>query len=134
MRWKVMILATSLTMSLTAALAGAVEMDFSDYDDDLMRDLDRSIKVLEPDINGKNPARVAEDAQVLLEGFKYAEDYFAKKGVAPEAVKIAQAGSVHVSDAMRAVEAKDFEGAANAAREAAHTCRSCHDAYKPAKH
>ncbi|MCR6632865.1 MAG: hypothetical protein NVV74_24030 [Magnetospirillum sp.] len=114
---------------VTAGSAHAA-LDFSDYDDDLMRSLDKTIKYFEPDIAAKNAARVSEDAELLLEGFKYSEDYFARKGGHPQAVKIAQDGQFHVEAALSAVKNKDFDSAVNSAREAARTCRNCHDIYR----
>ncbi|OBS52239.1 hypothetical protein A8B73_11595 [Methylosinus sp. 3S-1] len=111
----------------TPAFAG---LDLHDYDDDLMRDLDRTIKVFEPDITAQNAAAAKEDAAILLEGFRYTEDYFGKKGVA-DAVAISRDGSRLVDAVLRNVDKGDFDAAATAARDAPQLCKSCHDLYKP---
>jgi hypothetical protein len=106
-------------------------IDLHDYDDDLMRDLDKTIKYFEPDITAGNAQSAIDDAAVLQDGFKYTEDYFAKKGDADDAVKISREGQEALATAVRLVAANDFEAAAAAARQTAQTCRSCHDIYKP---
>jgi hypothetical protein len=106
------------------------ELDLKDYDDDLMRDLDRTIKFFEPDITAQNASAAQEDAAILLEGFRYTEDYFGKKGVA-DAVEISRDGSKLVDAVLRNVEKGDFDAAAAAARGATQVCKSCHDLYKP---
>jgi hypothetical protein len=104
-------------------------IDFHGYDDDLMRDLDKSIKYFEPDITAKNADAARDDAAVLQEGFKYTEAFFAKNG-AEDAVKISRDGSQRIADALKFVEQNDFESAAAAARETTQLCKSCHDLYK----
>lgn len=124
--------AVLLSASLLTLWAGAVHAsgDFSDYDDDLMRTLDKTIKYFEPDISAKNARGIAEDAEILMEGFKYSEEYFAKKGRAEDAVRISQQGQLHVAAAVKFVKENNYDAAVSAARDAARTCRSCHDVYK----
>ena len=55
-----------------AALAGSAyaqhrDLDLHDYDDDLMRDLDKTIKYFEPDITAGNAQGAVEDAEAFLE-------------------------------------------------------------------
>jgi hypothetical protein len=105
-------------------------LDFHDYDDDLMRDLDRTIKFFEPDITARNAQAAKEDAAILLDGFHYTEDYFGKKGV-DDAVKISRDGSKLIEAVLQSVDKGDFDAAAAAARDAPQLCKSCHDLYKP---
>jgi len=113
-----------------ACWAESAELDFKDYDDDLMRTLDRTIKYFEPDITAKNAEGATEDGEILLDGFKYTEDYFSKVNKA-DAVRISQEGSALVSLALKLVATDDFEGAAANAREAITKCKACHDIYRP---
>jgi hypothetical protein len=106
-------------------------IDLKDYDDDLMHDVDRAIKFFEPDIKGGNAENALDDAGVIRDGFKYSAGYFAKKGGAEDAVKIAQDGLALVDAAEHAIEAKDLAGAAEIARQLPVTCRACHEIYKP---
>jgi len=105
--------------------------DYRDYDDDLMRDLERTVKYFEPDITAGNADAAKEDADVLADGFRYTEDYFRKKTGAEDAVEISRKGAKLIADAKGLVEKSDFEAAAAAAREATAVCKSCHDLYKP---
>jgi hypothetical protein len=115
---------------LLLATPAAAGLDLHDYDDDLMRDLDRTIKFFEPDINAQNASAAKEDAAILLEGFRYTEDYFGKKGV-EDAVAISRDGSKLIEAVLQSVEKGDFDAAAIAARDAPQLCKSCHDLYKP---
>jgi hypothetical protein len=128
---------SALLLAILAALlinftcmAESAELDFKDYDDDLMRTLDKTIKYFEPDITAKNVDGATEDGEILLDGFKYTEDYFSKANKA-DAVQISQEGSALVNLALQLVAKDDFEGAAANAREAIAKCKACHDIYRP---
>jgi cytochrome c556 len=118
-----------LAATLSAGMAWAA-LDLSDFDDDMMRDMDDAIKDLEPVIAAKNAASAGQDAQVLQNGFKETEDYFTKKGV-DDAVKFAHDQEDRLAQVNKFLAAGDFDGAAGAAREVSHGCKTCHDAYKP---
>ena len=97
MRMKVVtLLSICVTLSCGPVIAA---IDFHGYDDDLMRDLDKTIKYFEPDITAKNADAARDDAAVLQEGFKYTEAFFAKNG-AEDAVKISREGTQRISDAL----------------------------------
>lgn len=120
-------------LALFAALSSApvaAAIDLRDYDNDLMRDLDKTIKYFEPDITAKNADAAKEDAEILLNGFKYTESYFDRRGAA-DAVEISRKGLQVVNDAMKNIEQNNFDAAAAAAREAPQLCKSCHEIYKP---
>ncbi len=105
-------------------------LDLHDYDDDLMKDLEKSLKYFEGDITAKNAEAAKEDAAVLAEGFRYTEDYFAKKGIA-DAVEISRKGPALIADVKTLVDKAEFDAAAATARGAPDLCKSCHDLYKP---
>jgi hypothetical protein len=115
---------------LLASLSWAA-VDISDIDDDLMRSMDDSIKALEPYLTAHNAKAGVEDAQVLQDGLKWTEQYFAAKGGAEDAVKWAQEGQEHSAAILRSLQANDFDAAIESARATAKTCHACHDAYKP---
>ncbi|HMK89559.1 MAG TPA: hypothetical protein VK446_08000 [Methylocystis sp.] len=118
--------------SLFIGAAGAAPtLDFKDYDNDLMRDLDKTIKYFEPDITAGNADAAKEDLELLADGFRYTEDYFSKKKGADDAVEISRRGSKILEDVRALVEKSQFEAAAVAARETPGVCKSCHDIYKP---
>jgi hypothetical protein len=95
-----------------------------------MRGMDDSIKSFEPNIVAGNSERALADAQILWEGFKWTEDYFSKKGGAEDAVAISRQALASTNAVIERLRSRDFVNAATAAREAARTCRSCHDIYK----
>ena len=117
----------------TVQAVDKVVLDYKDYDDDLMKTLEQTVKYFEPDIGGENVAGITEDANILEEGFTYTGKYFKQKGNYPDAVKWSQDGLDYIAAVRQKVAAKDFEGAAAAARGATQSCKSCHDVYKPAQ-
>ena len=120
-------------LACATAYADKIVLDLKDYDDDLMKDLDRTVKYFEPDIMGQNKDGVTEDAKILIEGFRYTEDYFTKKGSYPDAVKWSRAGQAHIEAALKKAANGEADAAAEEAREAVRQCKNCHDVYKPEK-
>jgi cytochrome c556 len=128
----------TILLAMLAALAGAgvalaepAKSEYPDYDDELMKDLDRTIKYFEPDITASNESGVADDLAVLRQGFQYTEKYFAKRGNAPDAVKISQDGLKALDGVQKAFSEKKIDDAAAQARIATDACKACHDVYKP---
>ena len=119
-----------LAAALSAGLAWA-DINLDDFDDDMMRTMDDAIKDLEPVIAARNGKAAGEDAQALLDGFTQTAEYFSRKGGADDAVKIAHQEQDQVALVQKALAAGDFTAAAAAARDVAHTCKTCHDTYKP---
>ena len=110
------------------------EIDLSKFDDDLMRDLDKTIKYFEPDVVAGNGDGAADDAATLQEGLKWLEDYFAAKGPsAQHAVEIARSGQSSLASALKSLQARDLQAAGASAREVSQGCRSCHEEYRPEK-
>ncbi|HXW69838.1 MAG TPA: hypothetical protein VEK34_00080 [Methylocella sp.] len=128
---RILIYGASLAILLSSAYGEFRKIDLHDYDDDLMRDLDRTIKYFEPDITAGNAEGALGDAEVLQDGFRYTENYFAKKGDTDDAVKISQKGLELIETAIKSVSENNFEAAAEAARETVKICKSCHELYKP---
>jgi hypothetical protein len=127
-----------MILALVSALAGmapvaaeTTKSEFADYDDDLMKDLERTIKYFEPDISGGNEQGIADDIVTLRQGFQYTEKYFARRGSAADAVKISQDGLKLLNLVQQNVVQKNLDAAAAAARDAADACKACHDVYKP---
>ncbi len=126
---------------LLALLAGlivsgglwAADIDLSDFDDDLMRSMDDSIKDLEPVIGAGNTQGAGDDTKVILDGLKWTEEYFAAKGNTADAVGFARKAEDLTLAVQKALAAKDTEGALTAARTLSKSCKTCHDVYKPLK-
>jgi cytochrome c556 len=122
--------AAALLATLGGALAQSAKSDYPDYDDDLMKDLERTIKYFEPDIAAGNEAGVADDVAVLRQGFKYTETYFHKRDK-QDAVKISRDGLSALEAAQKSFTEKNLDEAAAHAREATEACKTCHETYKP---
>jgi hypothetical protein len=118
-----------VALACTAALAA--EIDLSDFDDDLMRSMDDSIKDLEPVIAAGNVHSAVDDAAVIVDGLKWTQDYFVKKGNTDDAVKFAHDSLQRVDAVQKALVANDLQTAAAAARVLSKSCKACHDVYKP---
>ena len=118
-------------VDMDAAWAEPQKNEYADYDDELMKDLERTIKYFEPDVTAENQSGVTDDLAVLRQGFVYTQQYFAKRGNAPDAVKISQDGLKALDAVQQNVAAQKTEEAAAKAREAADACKACHDIYKP---
>ncbi|HUQ11030.1 MAG TPA: hypothetical protein VM146_12005 [Steroidobacteraceae bacterium] len=126
------LLATSLALVATVALAsGAADIDYSDFDDDLMRNMDDAIKELDSNVGAQDAQASLANAQVLREGLAWAEKYFAAKPEAPRGAGLAREGQEHLALVIQAIEARDFDAAGNNVRGVVHSCKACHDAYKP---
>jgi hypothetical protein len=125
------ILLAAAGATLLCGVALAADIDLSTFDDDMMRTMDDTIKDLEPVIGAKNAKAALDDTAILRDNFKETEDWFAKNGHADDAVKIARHEQDLVAAVNHSLSAGDFEAAATTAREVSHTCKSCHDVYKP---
>jgi hypothetical protein len=123
-------IAFALCTSVVCATVWA-DVNLDDFDDDLMRTMGDTIKLLEPDITANNVQAATDDAQVFSKGFEYVETYFTAKGNAPDAVKFAQDSRALTSKVLQSLSSHDTDAAAAAARDLAHSCKECHDVYKP---
>src|ERR1700730_15654748 len=106
----------SIVCGLLAVLSGGAvfaEIDLKDFDDDLMRDMDTAIKDLEPVVGAKNAVAATGDAELLRDGFKQTEEYFAKKGNAADAVEFARKSAELTATVLKEISANDFDAAAN---------------------
>jgi hypothetical protein len=122
--------AASVLVTLAASVIAA-DIDFSDFDDDLMRSMDDAVKELDSNVGGQDAKASLANAAVLQEGLAWAEKYFDAKPEAPLGAGYAREGKEHLASLVQAVEAGDFDAAANNVRAVVRTCRACHEAYKP---
>lgn len=123
-------LAASVLMTLAASVIAA-EIDFSDFDDDLMRSMDDSVKELDSNVGGQDAKASLANATVLEDGFAWAEKYFAAKPEAPLGAGYAREGREHLAALVQALEAGNFDAASTNVRAVVKTCKACHEAYKP---
>ncbi len=118
-------------MALAAATVMAAEIDYSDFDDSLMRSMDDAIKDLDSNLGGQNPTASLANAEVLREGLAWAEKYFATKPEAPLGAGYAREAQQHLATIVTAIEARNFDAATSNVRAVVRTCKACHEAYKP---
>ena len=109
----------------------AAEIDFSDFDDELMRSMDDAVKDLDSNVGGQDAKASLANAEVLRDGLAWAEKYFAAKPEAPRGPGLAREGREHVAALVKSIEAGDFDAASNGVRAVVRTCKACHEAYKP---
>jgi len=114
-----------------ATTAWAVDIDYSDFDDALMRNMDDAIKDLDSNVGGQDAQASLANAAVLRDGFAWAEKYFAAKPEAPKGAGLAREGQEHLALVVQAIEAKDFDAASSSVRGVVRSCKACHEAYKP---
>jgi len=124
------------TLGIAVGLMGplvraTVSLDLTDFNDDVMRGMDDTMKRLDSNIATRNATSVATDAQSIRDGLKWAQDYFTKKGNVEDAVKWAKQGQDLADAVARSVQSSDFDASLSSYDSLVKTCRACHDAYKP---
>jgi cytochrome c556 len=126
------VLAAGVLATLAAAVSiAAPEIDYSDFDDEIMRSMDDAIKDLDSNLGGQDAEASLASAQVLREGFAWAEKYFTGKVEAPRGVEFARAGQENLAAVVQAIEARNFDAANSSLRGLVRSCKTCHEAYKP---
>jgi len=123
-------LAAGVMVTLAASVMAA-DIDFSDFDDELMQSMDDAIKELDSNVGGQDAKASLANAEVIRDGLAWAEKYFAAKPEAPLGVGYAREGKEHVAALVQAVEAGNFDAASSSVRAVVKTCKACHEAYKP---
>jgi len=124
------LLAAGAALTLAASL-WAAELDFSDFDDTLMRSMDDAIKELDSNVGGQQADDAMAQVGVLKDGLAWAEKYFAAKPDAPLGAGFAREGQEHLALVAQSIQAKDFDAASSGVRGVAKACKACHQAYKP---
>jgi hypothetical protein len=131
-RKTVLALVAVLAMTAGVSRADRIDLDLHDYDDELMRNLEQTLKYFEPDISDGNLTSYPDDVQLIQYAFSWVKAYFEKKGPdGARGVAIAQQGLDQLAAIDVDVKAKNFSAAADKAHAFTPICRSCHDIYKP---
>ena len=134
-KWKAS--ATALARSIAiaslamAATAIAADLDFSDFDDSLMRSMDDAIKELDSNVGGQEKQGALENAALLRDGLAKAEQYFSARTDTPRAPGFARDSQQQLTLLVESIEAGNFDAAAGNVRALARSCKACHQAYKP---
>jgi hypothetical protein len=128
----VLALVAVAVMAAGVSRAEKIELDLHDYDDELMRTLEQTLKYFEPDVSDGNLNSYADDVQVIQYSFGWVKSYFEKKGNdGAKGVQIAQQGLDLLASVDKDVKDKNFSAAGDKAHQFFQICRSCHDIYKP---
>jgi cytochrome c556 len=110
-------------------LAGAVAAAI-DIDADLMRAIDDTAKSLDSNVSQKDGKDAAQEARELVETFGRIESHYAEKPDTADAAGFAHHTQELAAQALKAIDANDFDGAADAVNQLTRSCKSCHDVYK----
>ena len=112
------------------ALAGAAFSEGVDVDGDLMRGIDDTAKSLDSDVAMKDAKAAAADARSLVETFAKVESHYGQKQETADAVGFAHHTQELAAQALKAIEANDFDAASDAVAQLTRSCKNCHEVYK----
>lgn len=115
---------------LSLALAGAAFSEGVDVDGDLMRDIDDTAKSLDSDVALKDAKAAATAARTLVETFAKVESHYGQKAETADAVGFAHHTQELAAQALKAIEANDFDAASEAVNQLTRSCKTCHEVYK----
>ena len=112
------------------ALAGAALSAGVDVDGELMRGVDDTAKSLDSNVAMKDDKAAAADARALVEIFSRIESHYGEKPGTADAVGFAHRTQELAAQALKAIEAKDFDAAGEAVNQLTRSCKNCHEKYK----
>ena len=120
-----------LPIALAAlALAGAALAAGIDVDGDLMRGIDDTAKSLDSNVAMKDGKAAAADARSLVDTFARIESHYGATPDTADAVGFAHHTQELAAQALKAIEASDFDTAGDAVNQLTRSCKSCHEKYK----
>jgi hypothetical protein len=103
---------------------------FADVDMDLMQTIEEVNDSLASNIALEKADASLKDASELAELFVIVEDFYVKQPDAKDAIAISRDSLALAKAILSAVEARDFETAANSATDLSRACRACHTFYR----
>ena len=115
-----------LQFALACAALGAP----FDIDGDLMRDIDDTAKSLDSEVAQKDAKAALADARSLVETFARIESHYGQKPETADAVGFAHRTQELAAQALKAIEAQDFDAAGEAVAQLTRSCKTCHQVYK----
>lgn len=125
LRPQTLLAALACVVVATSALSAGV-----DVDGDLMRGIDDTAKDLDSSVAQKDAKTAAADARSLVETFTHVEAHYGEKPETADAVGFAHKTQELAGQALKAIEAGDFDAAGTAVEELTRSCKSCHNVYK----
>jgi len=116
-------LLTALFFAAATATAAAVDMD-------LMQTIEEVNDSLASNIALERAEASLKDASELADLFVIVEEHYVNQPDAADAVAISRDSRALTAAILSAVEARDFESAANSATDLSRACRACHTFYR----
>ena len=110
-----------------SALCAATAID---VDADLMRNIDDTAKSLDSNVLQKDAKAAGADARSLVDTFARIEAHYALKPETADAVGFAHRSQDFAAQALKAIEAQDFDAAGDAVSQLTRSCKGCHEVYK----
>ena len=104
--------------------------DAVDVDGDLMRGIDDTAKSLDSEVAQKDAKAALADARSLVETFARIESHYGQKPETADAVGFAHKTQDLAAQALKAIEAQDFDAAGDAVAQLTRSCKTCHEVYK----
>ena len=104
--------------------------DAVDVDGDLMRGIDDTAKSLDSDVAQKDAKAALADARSLVETFARIESHYGQKPGTADAVGFAHRTQELAAQALKAIEAQDYDAAGEAVHQLTRSCKTCHEVYK----
>jgi len=114
----------SLVLAGTALCAGV------DVDGELMRGVDDTAKSLDSNVAMKDAKAAAADARSLVDTFAQIESHYGERPGTADAAGFAHRTQELAAQALKAIEAKDFDAAGEAVNQLTRSCKNCHEVYK----
>ena len=123
---------TLLAALLQFALLGTglCAVEAVDVDGDLMRGIDDTAKSLDSEVAQKDAKAALADARSLVETFARIESHYGQKAETADAVGFARHTQELAAQALKAIEAQDFDAAGDAVNQLTRSCKTCHEVYK----
>jgi len=101
-----------------------------DVDADLMRGIDDTAKSLDSNVAQKDAKAAAADARSLVDTFARIESHYGEKPETADAVGFAHHTQDLAAQALKAIDAQDFDAAGEAVNQLTRSCKTCHEVYK----
>ena len=102
-----------------------------DLDEVVMQNMEAVNESLSSSLALKDATASATDARDLDQLFAEVEDYFLKRGDAPDALDYTRRSREAAAGILRAISEAKFEVASELAVDISRTCKTCHRKYKP---
>lgn len=116
--------------ALQLALLGSVCSAQFEISEDDMREIEDTTKSLDSNVALKQGKAATAEARELLAYFQQVEAFYVAKGDAADGVGFARKSHQTAAEILKAIEADNFDAAANAMSSLTRNCKACHDIYK----